>query len=230
MSTQKMARFSLWLVGLVLAACTGASPDEQSVTAGREQAISRISCSSASDCDARGGACRGGVCRADNECATDADCAAGSTCSFDRNFGGLCQDSEELSPMPLPARLCGAVGLCPPGQVCSANGVCRAGRRCKADSDCPKGKICDPAKRQCTAPTPRCNHDADCPTGQVCDATNGQCTSGPHCIPRPDGSCCDPASGAVCPTLSCRVNNDCPTTMVCRQPDPSSPLRYCVPR
>lgn len=232
MTPQKMARFSLWLAGLALAACTSAPPDAESVTAGREQAISRIACSSTADCDARGGACRGGVCRADNECATDADCAAGSGCAFDSNFGGLCQDIEELSPTPLPARPCSSAGLCPAGQVCGADGVCRSGRHCKADSDCPKGKICNPATKQCTGPTPtpRCHRNNDCPTGQVCDVATGQCTGGPHCIPLPDGTCCDPATGTVCPTRSCTTDHDCPTTMACRQPDPSSPLHYCVPR
>lgn len=230
MSTSKIARCSLLLVGLLFAACASAPPDADPPTAAQGQAVSRIPCTATTDCGARGGACLASVCRAENECARDADCASGSTCAFDVNFGGLCQDSEEATAAPKPGTPCSSAGLCPNNLYCAADGVCRPKRRCKTNSDCPTGQICDPATAHCTKPTPtppRCHRNADCPSGEVCDVTNGQCTHGPHCIPRPDGSCCDPASGTC---MTCKTDHDCPSAFACRQPDPASPLHYCVPR
>lgn len=255
MPTQKIVRCSLLLVGLLLAACTGAPSAPAGAPAEREQAITRLACSATADCSARGGACQASVCRAANECATDTDCAIDSTCIEDSNFGGLCADNEELLPAPLPLSPCGAAGLCPPGQTCAADGTCRPARGCKTDRDCRKGKVCNPATGRCTAPPPRCNRDADCPTGQrcdlatghcstppprcnsdsdcasgqICDALTNRCIPNPHCIPRPDGTCCDPTKGP-CPTLSCTTDSDCPATFRCSRPDPADAHQICIPR
>ncbi|HRI51539.1 MAG TPA: hypothetical protein PLW65_15275 [Pseudomonadota bacterium] len=228
MPTQKIVRCSLFLVGLFLVACSGAPPAATDVTAEREQAITRLACSATADCSARGGACQASVCRAANECASDSDCAVGTTCVEDQNFGGLCAENEELLPAPLPLSPCGAAGLCPPGQLCAADGTCRPARGCKTDKDCRKGKVCNPATGHCSAPPPRCNVNSDCATGQVCDAATGHCVPKP-CIPRPDGSCCAPTTGP-CPARSCTTDADCPSTLRCSQPDPSDPHKVCVLR
>lgn len=229
MPSPKIARFSLLFAGLILAACASAPPEPVDPPAAQAQGITRLTCSATSDCSSRGGACRGSVCRADNECATDADCAAGSACLEDPNFGGLCADGEELLPAPLPAAPCSSVGLCPPGQRCEADGMCRPARGCRTDSDCRKGKVCDPATGRCTAPPPRCRRNADCASGQVCDAATGRCIPDPRCIRLPDGSCCDPTTGP-CPTVSCTTDSDCPSGWHCRKSDPASPLQICTPR
>lgn len=229
MTTQKIVRCSLLFAFSLLAACTSAPPAPADVTAEREQAITRLACSATADCSSRGGACQASVCRAANECATDSDCAVGSTCVEDLNFGGLCAESAELLPAPLPGSPCGAAGLCPPGQLCAADGTCRPARGCKTDKDCRKGMTCDPATGHCSPPPPRCNVNSDCASAQVCDAATGRCIPAPHCIPRPDGTCCDPTTGP-CPTLSCTTDADCPTTFRCSRPDPSDPHQICVPR
>lgn len=255
MSIQKIVRCSLLFAALVLAACASAPPDPVGPTAEREQAITRLACTATLDCGTRGGACRDSVCRADNECRTDADCAAGRSCVADDNFGGLCAESAELVPTPLPATRCSSIGLCPPGQLCAADGTCRPARVCRTDRDCRKGMICDPATGHCTTPPPRCKVDTDCPSGEVCDAASGRCIAppprcrvnsdcrggqvcdpatghciaDPHCIPRSDGTCCDPTKGP-CPTVSCTADSDCPSGWLCRRPDPSDPHQICAPK
>lgn len=76
--------------------------------------------------------CRSGACT--NECAVDADCAAGSVCSMDPESGELgCSDPSDTE--------CTRPSDCPPDFVCKGDGRCRP--ICREDRDCRDGALCE---------------------------------------------------------------------------------------
>ena len=202
--TRTLTFFAVFAL-LVAAACGG---DEQDTGAG----IQRITCAETADCIARGGFCADRACRADNECATNADCGDG-VCVADRNFGGLCGDPEAGPPAPGPAWSCASGADCPVGQGC-ADGVCKADGECTASADCGDGRICysgndDPAGICASgrpATNPYCRSDG---TGACRYECNG------------DGTCA--ASGATCSGGFCHFSTECVSN------DDCSPNHVCVP-
>ena len=165
------------------------------------------------------------------DCASDADCPAGTWCDVYNPAGADCA--------PIPDGSCNGDNDCKDGQVCNPPEVCPGcagcpcfgtcvdepppGGCCKADADCPAGAscvgtVCKPA------PAPgACWTDGDCVDGALCkDAF--VCPCGALCGPLPDklgtcaydfppcggdGSC---AAGGVC---TCLADPSCPLCDVC---------------
>jgi Cys-rich repeat protein len=189
----KSSKYALWFSSLLLVACAGGSEPQSGPApiGAQEQAQKRIPCKVTADCAVRGGICSEGLCRAENECATAADCSDGSQCVPDVNFGGLCATTEDPTPVPNPTMPCDKNGLCPAGQFCDADGMCRGVHACHSDKDCRKGQVCDVVTGRCVPrpPPPHdCRSDADCPAGQICDPATEHCVARP-CDPNPDGTC-----------------------------------------
>lgn len=173
----------------------------------------RITCKVTIDCSARGGTCKKGVCVADNECKTSADCAAGQVCLPDKDFTGLCGTPGKPA-VPGPAWSCVANKDCPTGQQCTA-GKCELPPATAAKEICGNGKDDDgDGKADCkdldcerepacqkTPPVKKCG-GKPCP----CDVLKQNCTtSGYRCWPggpyAKDGMCypIGPlAEGAAC--------------------------------
>jgi len=186
----RSSKYALWFASLLMLACAGGAtePLPEPVTLGT-QAISRLPCLANADCSPHGGSCSAGLCHADNECATAADCSDGSECLADVHFGGLCASADSSGPIPSPAGMCASDGSCPAGQACDADGMCHAIRACHSNRDCHKGQVCDSATGRCVPRPPRaCRTDSDCPPGTVCDPATALCSPRP-CTPQPDGTC-----------------------------------------
>jgi len=149
---------------------------------------SSISCQQTIDCIARGGTCQAGECAADNQCTTDADCAAG-VCAPDPDFGGLCHDGGPTPPTPLPMWSCVGGQDCPLGQGCASDGFCHVDGECASDGDCAAGQLCyksaDSATGICDgarpATNPYCRSDAQGACRSLC-YSDGTCGSGLSCV------------------------------------------------
>ncbi len=166
-----------------------------------------ISCQETPDCVSRGGTCEEGICRADNECASSADCEEGD-CVPDENFGGLCAVPTSGPPVPSPAWPCASGADCPVGQGCGSDGLCHEDGECDDTADCGAGELCynagndDPAgfcaaERPATNPYCRadgegacryeCNTDGTCFNGATCDAGfchwDDECVTADDCTP-----------------------------------------------
>jgi hypothetical protein len=176
--------------------------------------VTRLACTVTRDCSKRGGECVDGVCRADNECASDADCG-GSACLPDENFGGLCATSTYGPPVPGPAWSC-SVGLdCPAGQGCGNDGLCHEDGECTGlGVGCADGQLC-------YTPTPA--------------HTEGICSSerpgaDPYCRSDGEGACryeCYPDGSCAVGWWTC-VDGFCRDEAECASSDDCGPNHVCV--
>jgi hypothetical protein len=172
-----------------------------------EQSSIYIPCGETADCVARGGTCEDGYCRANNECATSADCEEGE-CLPDPDFGGLCVTAQSGPPLPGPAWSCTTGADCPVGQGCGSDAKCHADGECQSESDCQTGELCynagnDATDGFCASDRPavnpycradglgacryRCYSDGTCGNGQSCVGGfchwDDECTDDSDCTP-----------------------------------------------
>ena len=185
-------RVTSWLT-IACAAVLGACSPDSSAPA---QEVQRITCSDTAACAARGGVCTAGVCRADNECASDADCASGN-CEPDPDFGGLCSNAPYGPAAPEPAWSCTRGADCPAGQGCGSDGLCHADGSCTLTWDCSGPDGCFQVSNDCAA-------GEICATGSP-DRTVGFCTSGRG---GPDPYCRSDGAGAC--RRQCFTDDTCP--------------------
>lgn len=198
-------------VALTLTGCDGTGTSREG---------SYLACTVTADCVARGGTCVAGACRAENECTTDADCAAGQACVADPDFGGLCA-APGAPTQPLPAWACQLGQECPLGQGCASDGFCHVDGEChtmidpqgNTVSDCPGGLLCFTAgpivgpgicsDDRALGPNPNCRSDGE-----------GACRT--HCAVDTDCGIYATCDGGYCHLDDeCVVDADCSLNHVC---------------
>jgi hypothetical protein len=203
----------LVVAGLLLAACSG-GPSTSQNTQG-------ISCTTTADCAARGGTCVANQCRADNECASNADCSGGQTCVPDPDFGGLCATAGQPAE-PLPAWSCTTGKDCPALEGCASDGKCHADGECHNTwqggvqvGDCAGGLLC-------AAPDSGlagfCTDDRNGPDPYCRSTGTGQCR--PECTAAADcgGGTNTCVAGFCHRGDECNSNADCGAHQMCGLP------------
>jgi len=210
--------FSLLALSATALAPSCGDSKTQDPTHPNRVAVQRIECQTARDCVARGGACVAGQCRAQNECATDADCSAGGACVSDPNFGGLCRTGT-APVVPEPPWACTLGQDCPAGQGCGSDGTCHADGECTPatgsapQSGCAGAMVCFNAGND--GRTGICDDDGRSPRSPDWDpwcrsdgagACRLECDS--------DGTCLGGA-GMVCVGTFCHARSECATNADC---------------
>ncbi len=160
-------------------------------------------------CDQNG--CRpygGGTTGNQNQCQSNADCAAGCYCDTATgvcNEGGYCQSNQDCST----GFTCdtGRQSCEPIGDGGTTDGGPNSG--CTSNDQCAAGLYCNTATSQCL-PSWKCTTQSDCGGGMVCDSRNTcvpgptTCTLNASCAP---GCYCN--AGSCTETSLCTQNSDC---------------------
>ncbi len=158
-------------------------------------------------------------------CTSDAQCAAGQTCT-PLGCATTCSAVRDCQPQ---GRTCSATssadggtasGICiAPGETttpaCRSNTDCMAGAECingmcqrtttpacRVDTDCTGGNVC--LSGRCVPPANQCNFDNQCGTGRVCinNECRAQCDAGRPCA---QGQTC---TAGVCRDVTGMCTND----------------------
>ncbi len=164
MFTSKMARCSLWFVGLFFAACASA-PEDANDSA---NAVRPLSQEVATTPDKTVPCGPGGTCPSGEECeATTNSCVPLHSCMSNK-------DCPATAPCDPTTHRCTPIGPhcksnadCPAGEICDeTNGTCHLVPPCTAAHPI---LCCDPAKSPTPCPRKSCASDSDCPAGWVCE-------------------------------------------------------------